>query len=656
MNKILVFAGTTEGYEITEFLVSHGVFVHMCVATDYGSMRLEESSHLHIRHERMDEQQMADLMRQESFLRVVDATHPYAVEVTDNIRKACEMTGTAYTRVLRTSGRIDGKDDVVMTDSVEEAVAYLEQTQGKILLTIGSKELHRFTKLTDYRERVYARVLSLPNVAAQCAELGFQGAHLICMQGPFSRELNTAMLAQYDCRYLVTKETGDNGGFQEKYQAAQDAHATLVVIGRPRMEEGVSQQQCIQALCEELNLAASPQITLVGIGMGSAGTMTAEARDACAQADCIIGGKRLVDAVARKGQEVCCEYDPDRIKAYIDSHPEFQRVAIALSGDVGFYSGARNLLKVLGEDTKVICGISSVAYFMSKIHLSWDDAAIVSAHGRNCNLIHYIKGNHKTFAIMGTSDGVASLCSKLLLYGMTEVTVYVGEDLSYPEEKITQASPSELTGYEASSLSVVCVVNPDAKPTPAHLADEDFIRGKSPMTKAEVRTLSVEKLALPPDAICYDVGAGTGSVSIEMAMRAGLGKVYAIEKNAEAVELIRENQIKHAVDNLEIIEGLAPEALEELEAPTHVFIGGSSGNLYEIAALLLSKNPEVRLVINCITLETLSESLSVLARLPLKEEEIVQVTAAKSREVGKYHMMRGENPIYIISARGCPHE
>ncbi len=652
MNKILVFAGTTEGYEITEFLESHGIFVYMCVATDYGSVRLKESSYLRISHERMDAPKMADLMRQESFLRVIDATHPYAVEVTDNIQKACEMTGTACTRVLRASGEIDENEDTVMVDSVEDAVAYLASTRGNILLTIGSKQLSAFTSLPDYKERVYARVLSLPGVVAQCAELGFQGAHLICMQGPFLKELNTAMLKQYDCRYLVTKEAGDNGGFQEKCEAAADAHAKLVVIGRPRREEGISLGQCIRQLCKELQIQAHPQVTLVGIGMGSPRTQTVEAREALAQADCIIGGRRLVDAVARKGQEVCCAYDPDRIKAYIDSHPEYRRVAVALSGDVGFYSGARKLLGVLGEETGVICGISSVAYFMAKIHLSWDDAAIVSAHGKNCNLIHYIKANRKTFAILGSGDGVANLAAKLVLYGMTEVTVYVGEDLSYPGEKITQAPPAELTQYEASSLSVVCVVNPDARPTPAHLGDEDFIRGKTPMTKAEVRTLSVEKLALPPDAVCYDVGAGTGSVSIEMAVRAGLGRVYAIEKNAAAVELIRENQKKHAVDNLTIIEGMAPEALQGLEAPTHAFIGGSSGNLYEIAALLLDKNPEVRLVINCITLETVSESLSVLARLPFAEEEIIQITVAKSREVGNYHMMTGENPIYIISARG----
>lgn len=170
--------------------------------------------------------------------------------------------------------------------------------------------------------------------------------------------------------------------------------------------------------------------------------------------------------------------------------------------------------------------------------------------------------------------------------------LYVGENLSYENEKIFVKPASELTEYKGDPLSVICAVNENAgtRLETHGIRDEEFIRGKAPMTKEEVRTVSLSKLRLTADSVCYDVGAGTGSLSIEMALRAHQGQVWAIEKKEDAVELIHRNKVKFAADNLEIVEGLAPEALKDLPAPTHAFIGGSSGNLKEIVKLLLEKN------------------------------------------------------------------
>lgn len=506
--------------------------------------------------------------------------------------------------------------------------------------------------------------------------MGFEGKHLIGMQGPFSRELNAAMLRQYRCKYLVTKDTGKAGGFQDKIDAALECDAVPVIIGRPLKEEGMSVKECKRFLTEYFSLTHQPHITLLGIGMGSREMLTVQGKNSLDQADLLIGARRMVDSVRRPDQDVFIEYRSQEIKDYIDSHPEYDNIVIVLSGDVGFYSGAKKLLDVLqqnklsqnsfGSETagqsssvqntvkpeiQVQCGISSVVYFMSKIGLSWDDAKIVSAHGRRCNLISYIHNEKKVFAILGTSDGVAVLASKLVDYGMSDVLLYVGENLSYDNEKIFVKTAGELTEYTGNPLSVICAVNESAgKRLETHgIKDEEFIRGKAPMTKEEVRTVSLSKLRLTEDSVCYDVGAGTGSLSIEMALRAHQGKVWAIEKKEDAVELIRQNKVKFAADNLEIIEGLAPEALKDLPVPTHAFIGGSSGNLKEIVQILIEKNPQVRIVINCITLETVSEALETAKEFGFEENEIVQLSAARSKAIGRYHMMMGENPIYIIT-------
>lgn len=652
MYKAIVFAGTTEGYALCEFLAENRVSVYACAATEYGGSLLQENEFLHVSAGRLKTEDMEELFRKENPEIVLDATHPYAAEVTKNIRTACESAGVLYQRILRPEG--EKNSEAIYVESTEEAAAFLSGTEGNIFLTTGSKELAKFTGIPDYKERLFARVLSIPSVIRSCAELGIEGKHLIGMQGPFSAEINEAMLRQFQCSYLVTKDTGLAGGFPEKMEACQRCGVTPVIIGRPLKEEGLSLQDARVFLSKMFGFTLSQKISLVGIGMGAEKTLTLEGKKALNEAELLIGAKRMTEAVQKPGQMVLHEYRSEKIVEYIREHPKYRTVAIALSGDVGFYSGAKKLIDQLDGNVEVICGISSVVYFMSKIGLSWDDAKIVSAHGRNCNLISLIRHNPKVFSILGTEDGVAVLASRLVYYGMGDVTLYVGENLSYENEKIFHDKAANLTEYRGDALSVVTACNEKATLMSAvhGISDGEFLRGKAPMTKEEVRTVSLSKLRLSEDSVCYDVGAGTGSVSVEMALRAWMGQVYAIEKKEDALALLKENKKKFAVDNLVIIPGVAPEAMTELPAPTHAFIGGSSGNMQDIINLLLEKNPKVRIVINCITLETVTEAMNAIRDFGLEDVDIVQLAAARSKSIGRYHMMMGENPIYIISCSG----
>ncbi len=653
MYKVLIFAGTSEGITICNLLAKNNIHTYVCVATEYGSCSYEKSEYLSVHAKRLNPEEMSDLIRELQPEVVLDATHPYAAEVTKNIRAACEETGYEYQRVLRENGAYS--QEAVYVDSTEDAVRYLAGTQGNVLLTTGSKELAKYTELPEYQERLYARVLSLPSVMSDCSTYGITGKHLIGMQGPFSKEMNTAMLRQFDCKYLVTKDTGKAGGFQEKLDAASECGVIPVIIGRPLAETGLSVAETKQMLSQRFDFVLKPHVIVLGIGMGSEETMTVQGKQAVEKADLIIGAKRMADAVCKDGRDVVYEYRSEEISRYIKEHPWYENIVIVLSGDVGFYSGAKKLLAALenGAEVEAISGISSVVYFMSKIGLSWDDAKLVSSHGCTQNLISLIRYNQKVFSIMGTAAGISKLAEKLVYYGMEDTILYVGENLSYENEKIFSAKASELTHYEASALSVVCAWNPDAvsRLETQGLEDDCFIRGKAPMTKSEVRTVSLAKLKLQKDSVCYDVGAGTGSVSVEMALRAYQGSVYAVEKKEEAVMLLEENKRKFAVDNLTVINGLAPSALCGLPNPTHAFIGGSSGNLREILMLLVSKNEEVRIVINCITLETVTEALNAIKEFAFEESEIVQLSVSRAKELGRYHMMMGENPIYIITCQ-----
>lgn len=530
MEKVIVFAGTTEGYELCRFLSEHQISVYACAATEYGGKALTETPYLHIHTGRLSREEMEAFFLKEEPNFVLDATHPYAAEVTDNIKSACEKTGFFYQRVLREQGRQAEK--AVYVESTEAAAEFLNTTDGNVLLTTGSKELKKFLGVKDYKERLYARVLSLPSVMEECSAAGFEGKHLIGMQGPFSRELNEAMLRQFHCRYLVTKDSGKAGGFQEKIDAAFSCGAIPVIIGRPLKEEGLSLVECKKWLSQKFGFSLKPQITLLGIGMGSRDTLTIEGEKALEKAELLIGARRIADSVKMPHHTVIYEYDSEKILKCIEENSQYEHIVIALSGDVGFYSGAKKLLHNLGEDTRVICGISSVVYFMAKAGLSWDDAKIVSAHGRNCNLVSLICHSKKVFSILGTKDGISSLAGRLVSYGMGDVLLYVGENLSYENEKIFVKPAKELVSYEGDTLCVVCAYNENASELMSThgIKDECFIRGKAPMTKEEVRTVSLMKLGLSEDSVCYDVGAGTGSVAVEMALRAHQESICHREK------------------------------------------------------------------------------------------------------------------------------
>lgn len=662
--KVIIFGGTSEGRMLSECLCRNKIAHTLCVATDYGEEVLEPSEYAHVLQGRLDTQQMADLIQSEQCLVVVDATHPYAVEVSKNIRKACEMTEMKYLRFLRAEEAvIDVKNDVIVS-SAAEAAAYLDGQEGAIFLTTGSKELPAFTAGVHETERLFVRVLPSVQVVASCRELGLEGKQICAMQGPFSEEMNRALLQQTKASWLVTKDTGITGGFPEKVRAARSLGVRLVIIRRPE-ESGLDYESVLQALEPVLKqkiegnsarILEKRTISCIGIGMGTLDTLTHEAAETIRNADILFGAKRILESVEHmpgllhESQERVEEYRSAQIAEYLSTRPHLTRIVILMSGDVGFYSGAR-LVQDAFPDEKIdyYCGISSVVYFASKVPTSWQDAKLLSAHGRSLNLLNCVQRYPKIIMIVSGVEDVRAICQELVEAEMTYVHVTVGTNLSYQEETVTSGTPEAFLQAETTGLHIMLIENPQAKHiiVPG-MSDESFVRGKVPMTKEEIRILSVAKLQLTEDSIVYDVGAGTGSVSMECARLCTSGTVYAVERNPEGIALIRENSKKLRLSNVKAIEGLAPEALMDLPAPTHAFIGGSAGNMGEILDVLRAKNPSVRIVINTIALESISEVMQLLKERGY-DADIVQISAAKSRVLGRYHMMTGLNPVYIIT-------
>ena len=642
-DKICIFAGTTEGRKLAS-LLKDAADVTVCVATEYGQVLLDGIDNITVHSGRMSSEEMVAFFNKNHFDRIIDATHPYAQIVTDNIASAASESGIPFMRILREKD--NHIHDAVYVSSAVEAKEYLAEHEGNVLITTGAKELPDFTGLD--MSRVWARVLPVASSLEACEKAGIPVAHIIAAQGPFTQEVNTSQIKMIDARYLVTKASGRSGGFKEKIKAASECNIIPVIIGQPPQISGVSLGKAIAELGKQYHISQR-EIVLIGIGPGNFQMLTLEAQKALESCDAVFGAASVIKALNTHKLSFS-EYNPAKVRELLEADPSIRNAAIVFRGDTGFFSGATDMIKEFnGMNIKVIPGISSLTALAAKLGANWDNAAWVSLHGRDGNFVNTVARNKKTFFLTGGDNTPANVCRKLKEYGFGSLACTVGENLSYPNEKITRGSVDSIAAGEFDSLSVMLIENPKAVNAVCYgIDDSEFLRGDVPMTKAEVRAISVAKLALHSDSVVWDIGAGTGSVSVECALSAYNGKVFAIEKKADAIELIKQNKLKFKADNITIVHGCAPDALNELPSPTHAFIGGTGGNLHGIINVLLSRNPDVRIVMNTVTLESQTEAFACAKEYDFKDFEAVSVNISRTRKAGSYNLMTAQNPVTIF--------
>lgn len=398
-----------------------------------------------------------------------------------------------------------------------------------------------------------------------------------------------------------------------------------------------------------------PLVYVIGAGMGNPQTLTVAACEALAASELIVGSARLLEGLgAYEARKVAHVRSADIVR---ELRASGARVAsVVMSGDVGLHSGATGLYELLdGFDVRVISGVSSLSYLCARVQVPWQDARVVSVHGRAGDVEGAVQTNRKTFVLTGGAVRAGDVCARLTARGLGNVRVFVGERLSYADERVTCGTAAELAGQAFDGLAAMLVIHEGVQeggPAAPCLGDEAFVRGEVPMTKEEVRALAVCKLRVLSAHVVWDVGAGTGSVSVELARAARAGVVCAVERDAVACALVQENARRLGVGNVRVVEGVAPEALAGLPVPDRVFVGGSCGRLGDILRAVVETNPCVRVCVSAIVIETLAEALRVMDELGMVHVDVTQVSIAKGRLVGGRHMMRGANPVYLVTADG----
>lgn len=680
MKKIVIFGGTSEGRLLAKYCDENFIPAIVCVATEYGTELLEEYKNISVSEGRKDEEAMKKLFLDNNVEKVYDATHPYAKIVSENIIKVCNELKLEYVRILRDSKVLDKTLEKYYKEfeNIEEVVDYLKDKNEKVLIATGSKELYKYKDLEV--KNLYPRVLANMIGIKACEDIGIPSSNIIAMQGPFDIDTNVALLKKYACKYLITKESGDIGGFSEKIEACKKVDAKALVIKRPTKEEGISLEEAISGLkdlkydIEEVknsNIleAKKVNISIVGLGMGSIDSLTIESAKKIENASFIIGAKRMLEIclnMASKEVKTYISYKPTDILDYIyEKAGEEDKIVLVMSGDTGFYSGSIKLKKEFEEYTKkgyfeenskleICAGISSFSYMCAKFGIDYTDMKILSVHGRDENLnelFDSIKFNKKTFALSSGDRQINDILAHLVENELGEVEVLVAENMSSKNERYFRNKASELVNEKFDKISSLIFINEKAKDKRVlfGIDDEEFLRDKVPMTKSDIRALAMAKLELSEAAICYDIGAGSGSCSIEMGRFASKGKVYAIEHKKIACDLIEKNIKKFSLKNIEVIFGEASEKIEDIEAPSHVFIGGSGGDLELIVDKIYKKNENATVVITAITLETIAcinEIVKKYANLGYKYD-MSFISFANNKTVANYNMMIGGNPVLI---------
>ena len=482
--EVLVFGGTAEGRQIVEWLQSlDACDVVSCAATEYGGELVSGLSRVVSLVGPLDADAKERLVTEHDFCCIVDATHPYATHVTHSIAELAHAHGLPLLRLLR-DGEFEGS--FTMVDDVATAAAALREREGNVLLTTGAKDLPTFVEaLPDFAERLYARILPVESSIARAHELGIPASHIIAMQGPFSAQMNVALLQQFDIRTMVTKASGSTGGFQEKIDAAAACGAELVVIKRPEEEEGLSFREAQVKLAALLGVESAimdadtmPEelqsidgqeaprtVYLVGIGLGNPDTLTVEAIKAIEHSELLIGAARMLEPyAAHPAQKLALIKSDDIVDALRSS--DARHASVLFSGDVGFYSGAtalsQKLRTVEGLEVRAVPGISSVVCLCARLLMPWQDVHLVSAHGRACDPVAEVRTHAKTFMLTGGKTKARDVCALLVDGGLGDVVVHVGERLSYEDERIVHGTAAELAQQDFVDLAVMLVENASA--------------------------------------------------------------------------------------------------------------------------------------------------------------------------------------------------
>ncbi len=396
-------------------------------------------------------------------------------------------------------------------------------------------------------------------------------------------------------------------------------------------------------------------VHIIGLGMSPA-DLTTTMQELIDGAQVLAGGRRhLAYFPNHPGDRIVIGRDLPQFLAAVQEAAAHKQVVVLASGDPNFFGIGPKLTEFLGPENVVLHpNITAVQSVCALLRLSWDDATVVSLHGRGLAALTAVLGRAEKIIVYTAGAETPHEIARLLLTpGLPEYRLAVAENLGQADQQVAWLQPAEAVARTFAPLNLVVLLKkPNAAKAPLYLGLPEAVLDHEAglITKTEIRAVVLAKLQLRPGQVLWDVGAGCGSVGLEASLLLPGGRVLAIEQQPERVRQIRANQQRFGVGNLEVICGVAPDCLNTLPAPDRVFVGGGGRRLSDILAAVLPRlKPHGRLVLTATLLASLQAASDDLQAAGW-EVEVCQVQVSRSRPLAASLYFQALNPVWIITA------
>lgn len=394
-------------------------------------------------------------------------------------------------------------------------------------------------------------------------------------------------------------------------------------------------------------------VFIIGLGVDGDRSLSAETQALIQSAQVLIGGQRLLSALEdHPAEKVTIGKNVDEILARLKER-DGESIVVLASGDPGFHGIAGTLLKHLpAEEIRILPNVSSLQAAFARAGFDWSEAIFTSAHAHSlAQIIGWARRAPRLGILTDFQNSPAAIAAQLIEAGIPDCQAFVAENLGTEQEHLIDGKLSNLIDMDFAPLNVMLLIQPLGwQPDPVFdiRSEADYAHRRGLITKTDIRTLSIARLQIRPTDIIWDIGAGSGAISIEMAGLAWQGTVYAIEKDPQNLAFIKENCRKHGALNVELIEGQAPEVLKKLPAPNGVFVGGTSGNLPPIFdAIADTASTNCRVVCNFATLENINLAFQKMKSLGW-QPSFSQVNIAHSKSIASRNRLEPLNPVFIL--------
>lgn len=635
MSRVMVFAGLEEGVSLCERLSELDTVIDVYSEDDITAEKYPQKNNVNIHIKNLDTDTIKTEYEKLEPDVVIDGAHIADVNIHEAIKEVVPIKNYIKLREERE------KLDVAYCNSMNEVVAMVNRTRSNVYFTTGDMYLEEISEVIESRKRVY---IDLPkgNIFLRRAAASGISVSRINDIFDYTEEELIGIIEGQDIKYIIVSSDESNARLKMMYNAAKKTNIIMIVL-KPEMES-LSVEEVIAKV---KSIDAVKQVYIIGAGVGNPKNMTIEAFEAIEKCEVVIGSEELINLLGIKNKELHFAQGAEEIKEFINSH-YYNRLAVVTQGDVCLLNGIAEFTRALkGYDVVVIQGVSSIAYLAARLGIDWTNCITVDSV--NDNILKAVAENKGSFVFTaGNTNAVLRLLND---NGFENVAVCIAERLSLEDEKISTGYVYELVDGEYDVLTVMYLENVHYGKASSLVKEDSIIKGNIHCMNRNLRAVVMRDMDLRANEVIYDIGAGCGAMAVEIALISNRSRVYAIDNNELAVDLIERNCALYTISNIRAIQGDAIEVTGKLPKANAVIIENYDGNTVDLVRCIARLN-KVRFVVMTKGFDTAYKLLELMHKNYFEQIELKQISVSEGKNFGGDTNLIPEDTCFIIKGIG----